>query len=88
MFYLANKLALELWYVSFCANRLGEIRGRGEFLCFEIVSDQLACISISIPGTKLWGEVFLVFELLFLITHLTFLLFDLTLVQVILTMTI
>lgn len=42
MFYLANKLALELWYVSFCASRLGEIRGRGEFLCFEIVSDQLA----------------------------------------------
>lgn len=58
MFYLANKLALELWYVSFCANRLGEIRGRGEFLCFEIVSDQLACISISTLGTKLWGEVF------------------------------
>lgn len=58
MFYLANKLALELWYVSFCASRLGEIRGRGEFLCFEIVSDQLACISISTPGTKLFGVKF------------------------------
>lgn len=58
MFYLANRLALELWYVSFCASRLREIRGRGEFLCFEIVSDQLASISISAPGTKLFGVKF------------------------------
>lgn len=55
MFYLASKLALELWYVSLCASRLAEIRGRGEFLCFEIVSDRLAGFSISTPGTKLLG---------------------------------
>lgn len=58
MFYLASKLAPELWYVSFCASRLGEIRGRGEFLCFEIVSDQLAGISISTPGTNAFGVKF------------------------------
>ena len=60
MFYLASKLALELWYVSLCASRLAEIRGRGEFLCFEIVSDQLAGISISLAhqGLSFWGEVF------------------------------
>lgn len=55
MFYVGSQLALKLWYVSLGASRLAEIRGRGEFLCFEIVSDRLAGISISTPGTKLYG---------------------------------
>lgn len=77
MFYVASKLALKLWYVSLCASRLGEIRGRGEFLCFEIVSDQLAGISISTPGTQAFEVKFFSFRALIFITYITFLVFNL-----------